>query len=344
MSKKNKFMIKSITILSILLLIILGLGFSSTPLISLSNGLKEKLALMIEDQWREEGRLKLQYITTIFERAIKNGEVDPWDDLSIHRWMTNYLLDMRNGGDTSDPFAINMGFSVKNITLNEIRDLIKKYDDTKFIHQISETLSSYDVTGKKNKEVYDFLYDTVYQHSSRDLDINPDVLFNDLIKIYFQKEKFIIDGSPDCARKEFIIRGRFLSDEAQLHRVPSYAEKAIVEMRKIYDTDHTSKIIWKFDDADEWLEWKFVPTGLLGFSEEPATVTGYESLFYKKIIIVMGTQSDEILSRYSKIFDALAGVQKHARNTMLLSALLVFVTILINFVSTIKSDSPKKIK
>lgn len=125
-----------------------------------------------------------------------------------------------------------------------------------------------------------------------------------MIRIYYENGKlvgkFIWDSSPDCAKPSFIINGRYLSDEPQMHQDVKQAEYIISQMLLGQSTLNTDKNYWwQFDDAREYLEWDVVPTGVLGFSEEPLTVGGVSNDKYNKILICLGTQEDEVQSIFT---------------------------------------------
>jgi hypothetical protein len=118
-------------------------------------------------------------------------------------------------------------------------------------------------------------------------------------------EIFIWDGSPDCAKPIFIINGRYMKDEAQMHQRPDLAEKALDLMRLGVDTTANDNYYWQFDDSKELLEWIVKPSGMNGFNGEPRTIGGVNNTNYSKILIQLGTQEDEILKPYQETFDRL---------------------------------------
>jgi hypothetical protein len=128
----------------------------------------------------------------------------------------------------------------------------------------------------------------------------------DMFMINLGDEKFLWDGSPDCAKPEFVTNGRYLKDEAQMHYDPTQAELIISKMRLAQSTLNTQdNYWWNFDGSPEFLEWVVIPPGALGFNSEPNTIGGVKNAKYNKILIALGTQEDEIESTFAKDFESL---------------------------------------
>lgn len=128
----------------------------------------------------------------------------------------------------------------------------------------------------------------------------------DMFMINLGNEKFIWDGSPDCAKPEFITNGRFMKDESPMHQDPTQAELILNKMRLAQSTLNTEdNNWWNFDGSPEYLEWVVIPPGSLGFNSEPTTIAGVKNSNYSKILIALGTQEDEIESTFQKNFDTL---------------------------------------
>lgn len=125
----------------------------------------------------------------------------------------------------------------------------------------------------------------------------------DIFVINLGNEKFLWDGSPDCARPEFITNGRYMKDESVLHKDKTQAEKMIEMMKLANDTHEGDDYWWNFDGSPEYLEWVVVPAGKLGFGDEPSTNGGIKNLKYSKILIQLGTQKDEVEAPYRYIFE-----------------------------------------
>ena len=122
----------------------------------------------------------------------------------------------------------------------------------------------------------------------------------DAFMIELGTEQFIWDGSPDCSKTEFIENGRYMKDETLMHVNKEQVEKTLNLMRLGVDTELGYNYWWQFDDSKEWLEWIVIPVDKYGFNGEASTVGGLKNNEYKKLIIVLGTQSDEATYSYSQ--------------------------------------------
>ncbi|MCX7871593.1 MAG: hypothetical protein N2485_08550, partial [bacterium] len=125
--------------------------------------------------------------------------------------------------------------------------------------------------------------------------------------------------SPDCAKPEFLVNGRYMKDEAQMHKNPSLALKMLDEMRKMYSTIYENyNYYWEFDNSPELLEWIIIPNDKFGFNEEPYTNGGIKNSKYVSYILVLGTQKDEIMMPYQEIF-------KNFDNIIFISRIIIII-------------------
>jgi hypothetical protein len=125
----------------------------------------------------------------------------------------------------------------------------------------------------------------------------------DMFMINLGNEKFIWDGSPDCAKDEFITNGRYMKDEPPLHQDPVQAQFIMDKMKLAQSTLNTyDNFWWNFDGSPEYLEWVVIPPGSLGFNSEPKTVGGIVNNKYSKLLIALGTQEDEVQSTFTNNF------------------------------------------
>lgn len=151
----------------------------------------------------------------------------------------------------------------------------------------------------------------------------------DVFVIELGSEQFIWDGSPDCAKDEFLTNGRFMKDESQYHQRPDLAVKALDKMRLGIDTKEGDNNYWQFDDGKEYLEWVVIPVDKLGFDNEPYTIGGIKNPNYNKILIQLGTQEDEAMKPHLKTFKEM----EYLSSAILLlalsttSSLFVFMTV-----------------
>lgn len=115
-------------------------------------------------------------------------------------------------------------------------------------------------------------------------------------------EQFVDDQSTDCQKPEFS-NGRYMKDEAKMHKDPKLAEQMLNKMRVGIATKYGDNYSWNFDGNPEWLEWDiYPPDSILGLNDEPKTIKGIKNHNYKKYLFVLGTQSDEILGSYGDVF------------------------------------------
>lgn len=131
---------------------------------------------------------------------------------------------------------------------------------------------------------------------------------SDGFMIELGSEKFIWDGSPDCARPSFVTEGRFMDDEAPLHNIPEQAEKMIEQMRQGRDTVHGDNFYWNFDDSPELLEWVIVPRSGMGFNNEYPVIGGIKNPNYRSILIQLGTQTDEVMKPYQPLIKQMKSI------------------------------------
>lgn len=115
--------------------------------------------------------------------------------------------------------------------------------------------------------------------------------------LVFPEEIFLVDESPDCAVENVDVRG--LDGEAEMHQDSKLAEETISKMKNLVDTKAGDNVIWNFDGSVEHLEWKVFPRGQVGFDDEPYTIKGIKNPRFKKILFVLGSQTDEVLKPYN---------------------------------------------
>jgi hypothetical protein len=84
--------------------------------------------------------------------------------------------------------------------------------------------------------------------------------------------------------------------KAILHQDYELAESILDKMRENYDTRQGDNLYWNFDGSKEYLEWVVVPQPRVGFGGENTTEFGNRNPSYRGILIVLGTQEDELHS------------------------------------------------
>lgn len=232
--------------------IVIAITFISSLLVTNLRNCKEDIQTVTEQAWRGQARRTLDDLKVRLLDDVKNGLVNPNDNKSLQVWCQKNLVDIRNGGPTSDGFMVDMS-----------------------------------------------------------------------------TEQFIWDGSNDCARPDFLIKGRYLKDEPALHQDPKLATEMINIMRKEFDTQYGDNYYWRFDDSPELLEWVIVPKSMLGFNDEPATNGGVKNEKYKVVLIQLGTQTDEIMKPYE---DIIKSVDTKILQTYMVTGLALVISIISMFV------------
>ena len=153
---------------------------------------------------------------------------------------------------------------------------------------------------------------------------------SDAFMINLSNEKFIWDGSPDCAKPEFITNGRYMKDEAAMHADKAQATYIINKMRLGTDTINSyEKNWWNFDGSPEYLEWIVIPPGYLGFDYESKTVGGVKNKEYKKVLIALGTQKDEVESTYINTYKEIDAINNMVRIFVSISVIICVFNMII---------------
>lgn len=95
-----------------------------------------------------------------------------------------------------------------------------------------------------------------------------------------------------------------------------------------YDSKPGNNISWKFDDAEEWLEWVVLPKEEVGFYN---ISRGDKSKQPYQVLLALGIQSDEILNAnkidklFEKVFIQLNSDEKEEK--MLIQLMILFIVI-----------------
>ena len=105
--------------------------------------------------------------------------------------------------------------------------------------------------------------------------------------------EFVFDPSLDC----FVEGGKFMTVESEctLHSDPEQCARALAVLGQGYDSDEHTRLSWKFDDSEEYLEFKILPEEMLGFKD---TTRGSNMARPHQLVVVQGVQEDEIRNRY----------------------------------------------
>lgn len=146
--------------------------------------------------------------------------------------------------------------------------------------------------------------------------------------IELSSEMFVYDGSPDCSKNIDIDKGRYMKDEAVMHKDPKKAEIALNQMRLGINTIAGDNFYWNFDGKPEWLEWLNVPEEpLLGIDDQPRTIRGIKNPNFKKYLFVLGTQSDEAFEPYKGVFDRMQDITNYIYILLGLSFFLIIFSL-----------------
>lgn len=145
--------------------------------------------------------------------------------------------------------------------------------------------------------------------------------------------RIIEDSSVDCANNTDgtpIIntekQQRLIDNEPIKHKDPTLAKYVYSKIKLAQDTTLYDNYTWNFDGSPEWLEWAVFPTNIsLGVNNEPRTIAGYANSNYKKYIFVLGTQSDEVFSRFTKAFNQINEMIK-----LIYAVLFIFLIFIIS--------------
>ena len=155
-----------------------------------------------------------------------------------------------------------------------------------------------------------------------------------MIRIYYENGKlvgkFIWDGSPDCAKPSFILNDRYLTDEPEMHVDSKQAQYICDQMLLGQSTLNTNNDYWwNFDGSPEFLEWDVRPVGTSGFYEEPPTIGGINNEKYNKILICLGTQTDEINKPFNETFETITDNEWYTKIFIAASIILCIFNMII---------------
>jgi hypothetical protein len=105
MSINRKYQVlNTVIFVSIIMIAIISAG-----IVTNINRLSKDTEMAIEQSWREQSRRTLQSLKNELLTEINSERVDPMSDKDLQEWAKVYLSDVRNGGETSDGFMIEMG-------------------------------------------------------------------------------------------------------------------------------------------------------------------------------------------------------------------------------------------
>lgn len=245
------------------LLILLGYVYNSISIIP------SQIKQTNEVIWREQARRTLKDLKTQLLSDIQDGLVDPNNDASLQKWGVRRLMNVRNGGETSDAFMIEL--SNRKFILDGSPDCSKEDFLKNGRYVIDEPVNQFLAKEYFRKHnIVEMLDKNIIR--AKDL-LNLEKTNPEIIK-YFRENKYIIHSN-------YVL-----------------AEKVYDEMEQSFDTDSSSLKWWQFDDSKEFLEWIIIPAPRTGFDGKSNTTGGLKNSSYRTILIQLGTQEDEINKKY----------------------------------------------
>ena len=262
-----------------LVLIMLVISAGSILLIDYT---KANIKETVEKTWRIQASRMLEDLRNQLLDDAQHGKVDLNDEYSLQEWARVRLSGVRVGGDTGDGFMVLL-------TSNE-----DGYDG-KFMWDGSPDCSRPEFIehGRWFKD------EIISQIPSHQYLIEKNHPLKDKKILTYEDIEYLKENNPD-------IYDYFKSNKIILHNDPQLAEKMINQMRLGMDTKIDDNYKWLFDDSYELLQWVVIPPSYgIGLNQAPITVGGVQNKQYKKILIQLGVQTDEIMQPYDKIFDKL---------------------------------------
>lgn len=119
----------------------------------------------------------------------------------------------------------------------------------------------------------------------------------DFFVVNLATKQFIYDWSPDCS-KDWYNRHLTDAEECSLHSDSKECSSAIKVLKEWFNSNSQTMLSWKFDDAIEWLEWVVIP-GERQWYEWPIWFGWIKNDKNTQLLVVMGTQSDEVFAQWS---------------------------------------------
>lgn len=148
----------------------------------------------------------------------------------------------------------------------------------------------------------------------------------------------ISDQSPDCMifvedediENPVIEKDRYFKNEHIGHVDPEQAKLVFKRISSGAKTTYGDNIWWKFNEDEEWLEFAYYPN-INGVDGEYRTVKGAKNDKFKRYVFVLGTQSEEIFSKYTMVFEKQRVIKYLIYFTMFVSFIssVIFMTVII---------------
>lgn len=219
-----------------------------------------------EELARSNARSILQVLKGQLLDSIKSGEVDPYSDESLSKWASKYLDQIRNLTENSDGFMIELGS--ERFIFDGSTNCMKKLSGIR---------------------------------TMRD-----EVVNQPLARGFFRSHNYTIPSTGFITSKELSILPKSDIEKlrglgAIMHHDYILADKVYNKIRDNYDTRQGDNVYWRFNKSKEYLEWVIVPQPRVGFGGEKTSEYGSRNPRYRGLVIVLGTQEDELLAKMKEV-------------------------------------------
>lgn len=334
LNNEKKLKMLTFSILSILILFIIGLGYSQKFLINNRNNIIES----IESQWRDEAKDKSKYLSQQLELSITKDELNYWDDNELHAWILENMLPMKVGGEHSNVIVANIGYSYRqwdDTNWNSIKESNNLNIDSELDKRIKKYFNENNLQGKSNTYIDDLLISFV-DDISLEFSIDKEKIITCLRQVLFVKNKLLLDTDPTS-----IINNKFTNYKS----LKDYLEKDSENFETNYerltsgtDSKHYLKTSLETDKYTKFLEWSVVPPNKLGWELEPPHKTGVDNVGYKKIAIIVEIDKSEIFNIYNADLSRIDTFILITNVVMVAVVLIVLVSLMINFHKFLSND------
>lgn len=233
---------------------------SETNLVSLKTS--------IEQEWQENIKSDLSYIQDYLEDGISNGNINIQDDNAITNLVLDHLslknkpyiknFDLINLGYSLNDNIIDLNLSIQNDSLND--------EERQYIKEKCSTSLN---ISKSNNEIEKQIEEISIDVANK-FNIDYYTIREILINSIFEKDKILFSTSSN-----------------------TFNEEDINELRKTNTYNFKNSI-----GNDIWIESLSVPSGNLGFENEPLYKNEKENLSYKKIVLVATIDSKLLMEPY----------------------------------------------
>ena len=253
----------------------------------------------IQSSWSDSSYNCLQSTKLSLELAIKRSEVDPYNDDLITNWILNnsQLLNIENQLAHFIVFGIEYDFLSDD---KEIDDVLNNYDLSHEQKQLiknsyKDFLQNYN--GVKNEDVVNQLTNTLIKQTK----VNVNILSN-IVNGFITKKSDILFSANDKVSEE--LKNTLLEDEFTI----------------------------KEENGENlWCRTIIIPSGSLGFYNQPSVINNNVNLKYRKIAISVCANEDEQLQPYYEHLESFNNISNTCLLLVSIIALSSFSIIAIVF-------------